>query len=62
VVVGDLARRIDQGLLLSADLAGEPLVKAMNQTPASEYVLLEPDGAIYGVLVTADVDSAFRSG
>ena len=60
--VGDMARRIEDGLLLSADLAGEPLVKAMNRTPASEYVLVEPDGSVYGVLVTRDVDNAFRSG
>lgn len=57
---GDLARRLEGGLLLSADLVGEQLLKAMNHTPASEYVLLEPNGSIYGVLVTKDVDNAFR--
>lgn len=59
VPVGDLARRVEPGLLIEADLAGEPLLRAMQSTPASEYVLLEPDGSIYGVLVTKDVDSAF---
>jgi Zn-dependent protease/CBS domain-containing protein len=58
--VGDLARRVEDGLLLSADLGGEPLLRAMNRTPATEYVLLEPDGSVYGVLVTKDVDNAFR--
>ncbi|MGI8578237.1 MAG: site-2 protease family protein [Nocardioidaceae bacterium] len=57
---GDLARRIESGLLLSADLVGEQLLRAMNHTPATEYVLLEPNGSIYGVLVTKDVDNAFR--
>ncbi len=61
VPIGDLARRIEDGLSLSADLSGEPLLRAMNRTPASEYVLLEPDGSIYGVLVTQDVDDAFRA-
>lgn len=59
--VGDLARRLEEGLSLPADLAGEPLLRAMNQTPATEYVLLEPDGSIFGVLVSKDVDDAFRA-
>jgi Zn-dependent protease/CBS domain-containing protein len=59
--VGDLARRLEDGLWLSADLAGEPLLRAMNKTPASEYVLLEADGSIFGVLVAKDVDEAFRA-
>jgi Zn-dependent protease/CBS domain-containing protein len=58
--VGDLARRLEDGLSLSADLSGEPLLRAMNRTPASEYVLIESDGSIYGVLVAKDVDAAFR--
>jgi Zn-dependent protease/CBS domain-containing protein len=58
--VGDLARRVEDGLMLPADLVGEPLLRAMNRTPATEYVLLEPDGSVYGVLVTKDVDNAFR--
>ncbi len=59
--IGDLARRLEEGLVLPADLVGEPLLLAMNRTPASEYVLLEPDGSVYGVLVTKDVDAAFRA-
>jgi Zn-dependent protease/CBS domain-containing protein len=59
--VGDVARRIEDGLSLPADLSGEPLLRAMNRTPATEYVLVEPDGAIFGVLVAKDVDAAFRA-
>jgi Zn-dependent protease len=59
--VGDLARRLEDGLSLSADLSGEPLLRAMNKTPATEYVLIEQDGSIFGVLVTKDVDEAFRA-
>jgi Zn-dependent protease/CBS domain-containing protein len=59
--IGDLARRLEDGLMLPADLVGEPLLMAMNRTPASEYVLLETDGTVYGVLVTKDVDAAFRA-
>lgn len=58
---GSLARSIEPGLLLPADLDGEALVKAMQRTPATEYVLLEPDGSVFGVLVTSDVDAAFAT-
>jgi CBS domain-containing protein len=58
---GDVARRIEDGLMLPADLSGEPLLRAMNRTPASEYVLVEPDGSVYGVLVSRDVDAAFQA-
>ena len=37
------------------------LLKAMNATPATEYVVLHPDGTIYGVLVSKDVDAAFKA-
>ena len=60
--VSAVSRSLDPGLLLSADLAGEPLLLAMQQTPATEYVLLDADGALFGVLVTEDVDRAFAAG
>lgn len=47
------------GLVLAADLEGESLLRSMRATPSSEYLLLERDGSVYGVLVTADVDAAF---
>lgn len=59
ISVGDLARKLEPGMVLSADLEGEPLVRAMTGTPASEYLVVEPDGSVYGVLSTADVDRAF---
>ncbi len=59
--VSSVARTLERGLTLSADIAGEDLVLAMQHTPAGEYLLLEPDGSIYGVLVTEDVDRAFAA-
>ncbi len=59
VPAGTLARTLEPGLMLPADLAGEALVRAMQRTPATEYVLVEPDGSVYGLLVTSDVDRAF---
>ncbi len=60
VPVSSLARSIEDGLVLPADLGGEDLIRAMSSTPAEEYVLVEPDGTIYGVLATKDVDRAFE--
>jgi Zn-dependent protease/CBS domain-containing protein len=59
--VSSVARSMEDGLVLSADIAGEDLVKALNRTPAAEYVLIESDGGIYGLLSTADVDRAFAA-
>ncbi len=61
VSVGAVTRSLSSDLTLPADVAGEALVRAMARTPASEYLLLEPDGSVYGVLVTADVDAAFSA-
>ena len=57
--IASVTRRTESGMVLSADLAGEDLVRAMQRTPAAEYVLTEPDGSVYGVLTANDVDRAF---
>lgn len=56
-----VARGVDDGLSLPVGIAGEDLVRAITRTPASEYLLVEDDGSVYGVLTTADVDAAFRA-
>lgn len=57
--VSAVARTLEPGLRLPADIDGEDLLRAMQATPSAEYLLVEPDGSIFGVLVTADVDTAF---
>jgi hypothetical protein len=52
---------VDAGLSLPVSIAGEDLVRAITRAPASEYLLVEEDGSVYGVLTTADVDAAFRA-
>ena len=47
--VSSVARTLEPGLSLPVDIAGEQLIRAMQQTPASEYLLLDPDGALFGV-------------
>jgi Zn-dependent protease len=56
---GSLARTLDPDMILSADLSGMDLIEAVRRAPASEYLLVEPSGQIYGVLATADLDHAF---
>ena len=60
VATSTVARELAEGVRLPADISGEDLVKAIGRTPATEYLLVEEDGSIYGVLTTADVDRAFR--
>jgi Zn-dependent protease len=62
VATSTVARTLSDGLALPADIDGEELIRAITRAPAAEYLLLEPDGSIYGVLSTADVDAAFRAG
>lgn len=60
VPVSSVARTLDGGLRLPADISGEELVTAISNRPSEEYLLVEADGTILGVLTTADVDRAFR--
>jgi Zn-dependent protease len=59
VEVGSLARALEPGIVLSADLSGMELIEAVQRAPASEYLLIEPSGQVFGVLATADLDHAF---
>jgi hypothetical protein len=61
VAVGAVSRTLQPGLSLPADTSGEELVRAMQRSPSTEYLLLEPDGSVYGVLVARDVDAAFST-
>jgi Zn-dependent protease len=59
VDAGSLARTLDDSLILSADLSGMDLIEAVSKAPASEYLLVEPSGQVYGVLARSDLDLAF---
>jgi Zn-dependent protease/CBS domain-containing protein len=62
LAVSQVARIVENGMRLPADSAGEQLIRAMTNTPAAEYLLIEPDGDVYGILTSADVERAFASG
>ena len=62
LAVSQVSRSVEDGMRLPADSAGEQLIRAMTSTPAAEYLLIEPDGDVYGILASADVERAFASG
>jgi Zn-dependent protease/CBS domain-containing protein len=59
IEAGSLARTLEPSLVLPADLSGMALLDAIRRAPASEYLLVEPSGQVYGVLAARDVDLAF---
>ncbi|MFE6285227.1 site-2 protease family protein [Streptomyces sp. NPDC057877] len=59
VAVSGLAQDLTDGMRVSAELAGEDLLEVLRATPATEYLVVEDTGAIYGVLSAADVERAF---
>ncbi|MFI0965728.1 site-2 protease family protein [Streptomyces sp. NPDC021080] len=59
VTVSGLAQDLTDGMRVSAELAGEDLLDALRASPATEYLVVEDSGEIYGVLSAADVERAF---
>lgn len=56
VAVGALARDLEPGLRLAADLTGEDLLRAVRATPAGEYLVVEEDGRVFGVAALTDIE------
>jgi CBS domain-containing protein len=59
VAVSGLAQDLTEGMRVSAELSGEELLEVLRATPATEYLVVEETGEIYGVLSAADVERAF---
>ncbi|WP_435853415.1 site-2 protease family protein [Streptomyces olivaceus] len=59
VPVSTLAQDLTDGMRVSAELSGEELLDALRANPATEYLVVEDTGEIYGVLSAADVERAF---
>jgi Zn-dependent protease len=57
--VGTVARTIDPSLVLNADIGGMALLDALRRAPATEYLLTEQSGEVYGVLAARDLDQVF---
>lgn len=58
VSTGSVARHVSASELINASWAGEELLARLQMAAASEYVVVDPAGAIYGVLAAADVARA----
>jgi CBS domain-containing protein len=59
VDAGSMARSIEPDMILPADISGMALLEAIKRAPASEYLLVEPSGQVYGVLAARDLDHVF---
>jgi Zn-dependent protease len=59
VETGSMARSVDAGLILNADLQGMALLDAIRRSPATEYLLVESSGEVVGVLTARDLEQVF---
>lgn len=50
-----VSRPLEAGMVLRRGLSGEALLDAVRETPASEYLVVDDDGAPAGILATADL-------
>lgn len=61
VLLRDVARPLEPGLILPRGLSGAKLLEAVNRTPASEYLVVDANGAPAGILATADLAAALSA-
>lgn len=61
VPLREVARPLEDGLILPRGLAGQDLLDAVRKTPANEYLVVDPDGAPAGILATADLAAALST-
>jgi Zn-dependent protease/CBS domain-containing protein len=61
IPISQVARSLQQGMTLELDVRGEDLLRAMRRRPASEYLVVDSDGRMFGVLASADVDAALTA-
>jgi Zn-dependent protease/CBS domain-containing protein len=59
--VGEVSTRIAAGHIIGVNDTGEEILTTLRTNPASEYLVLDANGQVYGVLATADVEAAFRT-
>jgi Zn-dependent protease/CBS domain-containing protein len=58
VSVGSVSRQVSGPELIETTMWGEDLLQRLQSTPAPEYVVVDPAGDAYGVLVAGDVAAA----
>ncbi|GAA3114753.1 Zn-dependent protease/CBS domain-containing protein [Kribbella aluminosa] len=60
-MVSEVSSRIGAGHIIGINDTGEEILATLREQPASEYLVLDAAGGVYGVLATADVERAFRA-
>jgi len=60
VPVDSVARTLEPGRTLTADLTGEAVIKAVQANPAPAYLVISDNGVV-GVLRTADLAKLLNS-
>ncbi|MGB8021881.1 MAG: site-2 protease family protein [Candidatus Nanopelagicales bacterium] len=60
ITVGSVARPVDEGSVLSSDLAGPQLIAEVAKRGRDELLVIDPGGLVYGVLLVADIEAALR--
>jgi len=61
VAISDLARPVDDTLVLRTDMNGEALLQAVQEAPATEYLVVDNVGAVCGVLARIDLVAALQA-
>ncbi|MFE1322621.1 site-2 protease family protein [Kitasatospora phosalacinea] len=56
IAVSAVSRDLEPGLTVPVDLAGEQILDTLRRAPATEYLVLRPDGSVYGVLSLTDLE------
>jgi len=60
ISTGAMSRGVAAADFVPAHLAGEDLLKQLQEMPAAEYLVVEPDGSLLGVLTASDVAAALQ--
>jgi Zn-dependent protease/CBS domain-containing protein len=58
VTIGSVSQTVSPNAFLDASLTGEELIGRLRAAPASEYVVVDHAGAVFGVLAARDVATA----
>lgn len=58
--LASVARALEPGLVLPVELTGEALIDAVRSTPASEYLVVHPDGSPAGILAITDLATTLK--
>jgi Zn-dependent protease len=56
--IGDVSRPLEPGLVVPDSISGTQLLETLQQHPATEYLVVDPQGMSRGVIATVDVARA----